>query len=198
MAGNSVVIGIGGGSHTVDGVLIKNGSILSVKEFMTTDDPLVHIENCLKRLADGSGYASTSEMLKQANIMNYTTAIADSVVKSAKGPRVGIIVTKGFEKTLYGRSIDVLPTGRFVPEELIVGVAEEVDQTGNVVKGVDKTEVYTLAKYLMEHGAQTVAICLKNSYSNPVNENAVMAIIDKEISKHYLGGVITLDRKSVV
>lgn len=192
MGGNSVVLGIGIGSHAIDGVLIKDGDILSAKDFITTDDLLAHIENCLNRLADGADYASGSEMLKQANVMNYTSVIADSIVRSGKGPRVGVIATKGFEKTLYGPSGCVLPTERFVPKELIVGLAEEVDTTGKVIKDIDRDEVYALAKYLMERGAQTVAICLKNSYCNPVNEQAVMTIIDKEISKHYLGGVVTL------
>ena len=49
MPGDSVKIGIAGGTHTVDGVLIKDGNILSVKEYVTTDDLLMHVDNCLKR-----------------------------------------------------------------------------------------------------------------------------------------------------
>ena len=151
----------------------------------------MHLDNCLKRLGDGADYEYT-EMLKQTDTLNYTTTIADHIVKSEKGPRVGLIVTKGFEETLYATSNRTFPKGRFVPEELIAGITEEVDPSGNIVKGIDRTEVYALTKSLMELGAQVVAICLRNSYYNPKNEQSVMTIIDKEISKHYLGGVITL------
>lgn len=191
MADNALIIGIGGGSHTIDAVLAQNGNIVSVKEYVTTDAITSHLESCLKKLAERAGMGFT-EMLNSANAMNYTTAIAEYVVSSGKGPRVGLIVTKGFEGSLYAKAGAAVPSGTLVSEELIAGIEEEVDHSGNIVKAVQKKDIYGTAKALMERGAQVVAICLKNAYFNPANEKEIMTTIDDEISKYYLGAVMTL------
>lgn len=191
MGDNALIIGIGGGSHTIDAVLAQNGNIVSVKEYVTTDAIMGHLESCLKKLAERAEMGFT-EMLNSASIMNYTTAIAEYIISSGKGPRVGLIVTKGFEGSLYAKAGAAVPRGTLVPEELIAGIEEEVDQSGNIVKVVQKEDIYAAAKALMERGAQAVAICLKNAYFNPANEKEIMTTIDNEISRHYLGAVMTL------
>ena len=107
------------------------------------------IEEAASRLS-----ITTEELLAEAAIIRYSTTLAMNRLIERKGPKLGLLITEGFEDTtLIGRAsqwADGVPLKYqrniagvdrpepLIPKELIVGVRERVDSRGEMVRPLDE------------------------------------------------------------
>jgi N-methylhydantoinase A len=109
-------------------------------------------------------------------LLHGTTVATNSIIER-KGARTALVTTRGFRDVLELRRRDRPTTygltGQYtpiVPRSRSYEVAERIDARGNVIEAMNDADVDQLMARLREDAIESVAICLINSYTNPVHE----------------------------
>src|SRR5262249_32746916 len=126
--------------------------------------------------------ASTSPRVE--NFVHGTTIAANAVIEN-KVAVTGLLTTQGFRDELemrgqrrpniYDAEWDRLPP--LIPRELRLEVRERVLGNGAVEQSLDPGEARDVIKRLVAQGVEAIAVCLINSYLNPVHEQQVGKLI---------------------
>ena len=170
-------IGFDVGGTFTDIVAVGNNGRLAVRKILST--PVDYSDAICSGIAEmiKKGQVSTQD----ARHLVHGATVATNTVITRTGAKVGLITTEGFRDVLeigrlrYPRLYDMafekpLP---LVPRYLRMGVTERVDYRGNVVTELDWTNVKTAVNHLLEHNVESIAICLLNSYANPIHEQLI-------------------------
>ena len=131
-----------------------------------------------------SGTASYAEVLRIA----HGTTVATNAILEAKGARIGVLTTEGFEDTLtIGRQkrsemYDVFLSAEtpvfLAPRRRIAGVAERLYPDGSIDVPLDEYRVGAAVDTLVRsHGVEAIAVCYLFSFANPVHEQRSRDII---------------------
>ncbi|MBI2554060.1 MAG: hydantoinase/oxoprolinase family protein [Candidatus Rokubacteria bacterium] len=114
------------------------------------------------------------------------TTVASNAILAQRGARTGLITTKGFRDVLeirrlrmprlYDLAWEKPPT--LVERSLRVEVDERVNARGEVVKPLDRAHVERALDRLLAEGIEALAVCLINSYANPVHEELIKAVVE--------------------
>jgi N-methylhydantoinase A len=148
---------------------------------------------------------SLEEILAGVDSVRYATTLGTNALIEHKGPKIGMLVTAGYEAMVplsrargYGEGLDNfgkqdLP-GASRPEPLVLpkmieGVRERVDYLGDVVMRLDEDDVRSQIRKLVNNGAQVIVVALVNSVVNPVHERRIEEILLEEYPSHMLGAV---------
>ena len=158
---------------------------MTVKVDTTPHDLTVCFNQCIKEGAKKFGYDDVEAFLKQTMLIRLSTTIGTNSLIQRTGPKLGLIVTKGYEETLYQDNNPVL--GFVLDRELVIGVDEAVSDQGEVLKPVDEKEIRQAVKKLLESGARGFVVSLKNAHLNKANEQKIRSIIQEDFPVHYLG-----------
>jgi N-methylhydantoinase A len=112
------------------------------------------------------------------------TTVGTNTLLERRGPRIGVITTRGFRDVLEMRRRDRRRTwglwGDFTPiadRDLRLEVDERTLADGTVRIKVDANEVRQAAQQLIDAGAQAVAIFFINAYANAENEQRALAAV---------------------
>ncbi|GAA6201126.1 hydantoinase/oxoprolinase family protein [Aquicoccus sp. SU-CL01552] len=144
-------------------------------------------------------------VLTEVDSVRYATTLGTNALIEHKGPKVGMLVTAGYEATVplsrargYGEGLDTLgqqdmPNAQrpdpLVEAHMIRGVRERLDFQGNVVMPLDEEDVRRQLRELVDRGAQIIVVALVNSVVNPVNEQRIEEILLEEYPSHLLGAI---------
>ena len=148
---------------------------------------------------------SKEELLSRAEILRYSTTLAMNKLIERKGPRLGMIMTEGFEDTvLIGRASqwsDGIPfkaqrniagadkPAPIIPKHLTVGVKERVDYRGEVLRPLDEDHFLAQLDALVDAGVRGFVVSLLWSFMNPVHEQRIRELIEREYNETYLGSM---------
>jgi N-methylhydantoinase A len=177
-----------GGTHT-HGFVAGDGVAKTVTTPTTPHDLTVCLADCVKQAAEAFG-VSEKELLLNTDIVRYSTTTATNAVIQKTGSKIGLIVTRGFEDTLYapdGESTEAVY--ELVRNDMIDTLDEEVDTEGTIVKPLKKEEVIEKMQVLIDKGARTIVVCLRNTSASDAHERKVRQIIKEEYPGYYLGSV---------
>jgi len=179
-----------GGTFT-DFVLVNNttGQFYTNKCLTTPSDPSDAIEQGVRELAQQlPGFLDNVE-----EIIHGTTLVINAIIER-KGARTGLITTKGFRDILeLGREkrYDAYDIFSEYPEPIVprydrAEVDERLRYDGKILKDVNENEVTAVLEKFKKDGIESIAVCLINSYENPVHEKKIKQIIEKEASDLFL------------
>jgi N-methylhydantoinase A/acetophenone carboxylase len=170
-------IGIDTGGTFTDGFFFHGQEQVSIKVETTPHDLTECFIHCLQQGAEAFGL-SLQEMLVETDIIRYCTTIATNCIIQRTGPRIGLIVTKGFEENLYtnNKNVTLEP---FVDSSMVAGVQQPLKED----------EVKKTIKDLLEKGARLLAVSLKGALDDPYPEVRIREIANEEYPAHYLGYV---------
>ncbi len=175
-----------GGTFTdgffTDGTVVKTAKVLT-----TPHDVTEGFLDCV-RLGSRQFDLELDEFLRRTSVARLSTTIGTNLLVQRKGARIGLLVTAGAEKTLYGTEPSCAP-GRIVPADMVLGIAEAVDDNGRQAAAPNSDEVLAAVRALIQKGAQIIVVSLRNSWRNPVNERAVRAMVRDRYPIHYLRSV---------
>ncbi|MGW0022905.1 hydantoinase/oxoprolinase family protein [Rhodococcus sp. NPDC003383] len=148
------------------------------------------------------------DVLSEVDSVRYATTLGTNALIERKGPRVGAIVTHGFEDTIplsrgrgYGEGLDPsmqqnLPAAErpepLVHRSLIRSVKERVNSAGKIVIPLVEQNVREMVRELVDAGVQALVVSLVNSTENPAHELRIMEIIQEEYPEHQLGAIPVL------
>jgi N-methylhydantoinase A len=174
MSASSVIVGVDVGGTFTDLFLLDG----TPSRFLTAKVPSRRgneAQGFLRGL-DALGGAGTV-----ASIVHGTT-VGTNTLLERRGPRIGVITTRGFRDVLEMRRRDRRRTwglwGDFVPivdRDLRVEVDERTLADGSIRIAVDDAKIRALAKNLLDKGAESVAVIFINAYANPENERRALA-----------------------
>lgn len=127
------------------------------------------------------GIAAVSGGSSIGSIVHGTT-VGTNTLLERRGPKVGVITTRGFRDVLEMRRRDRRQTwglwGDFTPvvdRDFRLEVDERTLSDGSVRQAVDEAAVREAALALRKQGAEALAIIFINAYANPENEQKALA-----------------------
>jgi N-methylhydantoinase A len=170
-----------GGTFT-DFVLVNDetGEFQINKCLTTPGDPSDAVEHGIQQmLARKPGFMQEIE-----EIIHGTTLVINAIIER-KGAKTGLITTRGFRDVLeLGREIRYDAYDIFaeyplplVPRSLRHEVAERVASDGRVLQELNASEVKEVLAGLLDLGIESLAVCLINSYENPIHEKYIKEIV---------------------
>ncbi|NVK46270.1 MAG: hydantoinase/oxoprolinase family protein [Rhodobacteraceae bacterium] len=145
------------------------------------------------------------QVLTEVDSVRYATTLGTNALIEHKGPKIGMLVTAGYEATVplsrargYGEGLDNLgqqdmPNAErpapLVEAHMIRGVRERLDFQGREVMGLDEADVRHQLRELVDRGAQIIVVALVNAVVNPVHEQRIEEILLEEYPSHLLGSI---------
>ena len=185
----SFTINIDTGGTFTDGFFARGTDVQTAKVLTTPHDLTVCLMDCIKEGAARYGQ-TVEEMLKNVEIIRYSTTIGTNSIIQRKGSKLGLVVSSGFEEDVYGGSKNSAPKDPlylFLSPEMIVGVSSEIGSDGREIQPLSKQEVLSQVQMLIDRGARAIVVSLLNSFTNPVHEQQIKKMIKEEFPRYYLG-----------
>jgi N-methylhydantoinase A len=171
-----VAVDVGGTFTDLCALNEETGELVLNKTLTTSHDYSLGVINVLR--SSGIRGESITRFVGTGS-----TLVINAIIER-KGVKTALITTKGFRDVLeiqrsnrpdmYNYSYRK-PTP-FVPRHLRFEVLERVAADGSIVKKLSRRNVLTALRKAKQHGAESLAICLFNSYANPLHEKEVYEI----------------------
>jgi N-methylhydantoinase A len=177
------IIDIDNGGTFTDGFITGDGKIESVKVDTTPHDLSVCFLKCIEEGARKFGI-SAPQLLHETEVIRFSTTHATNTLIQRAGPRLGLIVTKGFEQNLYSSDNNSPVLDFIIPSEMVVGVERQAGKGG-----LDREQVMVPIRSLLGRGARIIVVSLHDSHIDPADEQRIREIADDDYPKHYLGAV---------
>ena len=189
---SSLRVGVDVGGTFTDHILLdeKSGVILSYKTPSTPYDPSKSVMNGLRYFKDkGRGNG-----LNGLWMVAHGTTVNTNAILERSGAKVGLITTTGFRDVLeIGRQTrphfykwDVDRPDPLIPRYLRLEVTERINSVGEIITPLFEDEVWKCVDRLKREEVQSVAVCLINSYTNPIHENRIKSILQDGLPDVYL------------
>ena len=165
-----------GGTFTDIVLLDEDGNVISKKISSSVENYALAIVEGLESVFAGHGVAPG----EVAEIMHGTTVASNAILELA-GARVGLVTSKGFRDVLELRNLRMPrlydltweKPPPLVERYLRMVVDERVNAAGEVVRPLARDDARRAVRRLLDEGVEAIAICLVNSYANPVHERLV-------------------------
>lgn len=178
-------VGIDVGGTFTDFVLLEDatGRTFTYKCLTTPRNPADAIEEGLRGLErQVPGCTGRLE-----EVIHGTTLVINAIIER-KGARTGLLTTRGFRDVLeLGREIRYAAYDAFaqmpeplVPRERRLEVVERLRADGSVLAPLDAAQARAAVRELKALGAESVAVCLLNSFENPAHELALKRLLAEE------------------
>jgi len=173
-----------GGTFT-DFVLLndRTGEIVINKCLTTPGDPSDAVEQGIQELKSRcEGFVDSLD-----EVIHGTTLVINSIIER-KGARTGLITTRGFKDVLeLGREIRYAPYDVFaefpvplVPRRFRMEVDERIRSDGRILVPLIADGARDVIRRLLHLGVESFAVCLLNSFENPVHELKIKELIEEE------------------
>ena len=173
-----------GGTFTDFVVAGENGQPRFFKTASTPDDPSIGVMTGLQEAAAAYGQ-SLEQFLGETDLVIHGSTVATNTLVERKGARVGLITTDGFRDLLEMReglkedryNLRMTPAAPLAARYLRVGIPERTRANGKVVQPLDEAALVEQLDYLVNEGAEALAVCFLFSYLNPSHERRVSEIV---------------------
>lgn len=118
------------------------------------------------------------------------TTVATNTIITETGARVGMLLTEGcsdilqigygWRPKMYDLNMDPVEPLFLAPRRRCVGVEERMDFEGNVIQRLNRTDLQTKAKFLIEkEKCDVFVVCYLHSYANPSHEIETKELLQK-------------------
>ncbi|MFY9804015.1 MAG: hydantoinase/oxoprolinase family protein [Candidatus Acidiferrales bacterium] len=170
------------GGTLTDALFSEHDHVFCVKVDTTPHDLTVCLFDCLAQAAGKLGFPGSTEFLEHVELIRWSTTITSNVLAESRGPRIGLLVSTGHEKSLYTANSHSGVLNRLVSEHDVIGVNHSSSET----------EIMNAARKLLESGVRRICVSLQDSHRDPRREIAIKRIIDQQYPDHFLGSVPVL------
>ncbi|MFQ5873731.1 MAG: hydantoinase/oxoprolinase family protein [Dehalococcoidia bacterium] len=127
---------------------------------------------------------------EEITFLSHATTVVTNAVLESKGARAALITTRGFRDVLEIRrqsraelyNMFQPPPTVLIPRHLRLEITERVDSHGDVQTPLEEEELSGIIEFLRAHDVEAVSVCLLFSFLNPAHEQAIGAILRRELS----------------
>ena len=175
-------VGIDIGGTFTDIVCIEpDGTVTTCKVSSSVDDYSRSIGESLPGIIQSRGQKTSA-----VREIIHGTTVATNAILEQRGAKTALITTKGFRDVLELRRIRMPELYNWdwdKPPDLVERrfrreVDERIDARGAIVTPLDLDQTRSLVdEILATDGIESLAVCLINSYANPVHEVAIRDIV---------------------
>ncbi len=191
-----VTIDIDTGGTFTDGFFTFNDQICKVKVDTTPHDFTECFMNCIGEGAKRF-QLPLGKLLKQTEIIRFSCTIGTNALIQRKGPRLGLIVSKGHENNLYNEN-GLLPALDFlVSKEMIRGIGSDSSDKEKEAAEINEDELRQMVRELLERGARVLVVSLLGSDRDGLPEKQVKQFVLNEYPRHYLGSIPVLSASEI-
>ena len=176
-----ITVDIDTGGTMTDALVSDGATYHAFKVDTTPYDYTVSFLECLKEAASHLKYNDVADFLEEVALIRWSSTITTNVLAERRGSNVGLIVSQGHEKTLYGESSSPV-LGEIVAEENVIGLSDNPTPV----------EVLGAVKELLEGGVRRICVCLANAFPENASERAVKEVIEGQYPDHIIGSVPVL------
>ncbi|CAG4883888.1 Acetophenone carboxylase alpha subunit [Georgfuchsia toluolica] len=167
---------------TMTDALISDGERrYSFKVDTTPHDYTVSFLACLTEAAKTLQFSDVASFLSDVALIRWTSTITTNVLAERHGSKVGLLVSKGHEKNLYGNSRSPV-IDEIIGGSSVIGLPEN-PAPGDILSGV---------KELLEGGVRRICVCLKDSFPDGRAEEFIKGVIEEQYPDHIIGAVPVL------
>jgi N-methylhydantoinase A/oxoprolinase/acetone carboxylase beta subunit len=170
------------GGTLTDGVFSDGESVVCVKVDTTPHDLTVCLFDCLGQGATKLGFSDTGRFLEEVELIRWSTTITSNVLAALAGPRIGLLVSLGHEKDLYGKEARSIVLNRLLSETDVIGLNGSAGEN----------EIMNAARSLLENGVRRICVSLRGSNHHPESEISIKRTIEQQYPDHFLGSVPVL------
>jgi N-methylhydantoinase A len=145
------------------------------------------VDNYARAIIDGVSQVFRDTGLDGTSIEEvlHATTVASNAILELKGAKTGLITTKGFRDILEIRTLRMprlydltwQKPPPLVERYLRVVVDERVNVQGGIDRALDRADAEAAVDKLLTEGVEAIAVCLLNSFANPVHELLIKEII---------------------
>src|SRR5882762_3921647 len=177
-------VGVDIGGTFTDIVLLGSDGTIHTKKISSS------VGNYAQPIVDGLNEVFGETGLSGAVIeeIRHGTTVASNAILEHKGARVGLITTKGFRDVLEIRTLrmpKLYDIGWTKPEPLVERylrkvVDERIDHRGHVERALAPADAERAVDALLAEKVEAIAICLLNSFTNPVHEAMLRDIVSRK------------------
>jgi N-methylhydantoinase A len=192
--GTTYKIGIDvGGTFTDLFLWTSEGKAEMFKVLSTPDDPSVGVLNGLEAIASARDI-SLRELAGKVTTIVHGTTVTTNAVLTRGGAKTGLLTTEGVrdalemrrgvrEEQYNNRFTNVVP---LVPRYLRMPVQGRLDCRGEELVPLDEGGVLAAIRNMHGEEVGAVAICMMNSFANPVHEQKAAEIVRAALPDAYL------------
>lgn len=170
------------GGTLTDGLFSDGETLACAKVDTTPHDLTVCLFDCLAEGASQFGYDDVGQFLERVDLIRWSTTITSNVLAESRGPRIGLLVSAGHERDLYGPEPRSLALGRLIAEADVLGLSDSPGET----------EIMSAARSLLERGVRRICVSLPGAHREPSAEIAIKRVIGRQYPDHFLGSVPVL------
>ena len=144
------------------------------------------VDDYARGIIEGIGQVITSHALEGIAIgeVMHGTTVASNAILEMTGARTGLITTRGFRDVLELRTLRMPrlydlaweKPPPLVERYLRMEVDERIDANGNIQREVESADIEQAVERLLAEGVEAIAVCLLNSFANPVHELSLIHI----------------------
>jgi len=171
-------VGVDTGGTFTDCVVADGRGVRVIKVFSGSPSSP---EEASRAIAEGVGRLLGQARHTTIDIIHGTTVSTNSLLER-RGARVALVTTEGFEDLIeIGRQarprlydLDVRRDPPLVPRRMRFGLRERTAADGTVLLRPSSLELSKLRDRIARSGAESIAVCLLFSFSNPSNERVVL------------------------
>jgi N-methylhydantoinase A/acetophenone carboxylase len=174
-----------GGTFT-DGLFTCGEETRQAKVFTTPHDYTECFLECLKGGADLFGIGLESMLLDTVAI-KLSSTIGTNMLVQQKGSRLGLIVTRGYEDTLYASDPEASESvkSKLIANEMIFGInADGIEH--KQMSPEDASELLEAVRTMIEKRVTMIAVSLKGADLDSGVEEEVRSRIHEFYPEHYL------------
>ncbi len=175
------LIDIDTGGTMTDALVYDGKNVYSFKTDTTPHDLTVSFWECLLDAARHFGIACLSDFLAETRLIRWSSTITSNVLAELRGSKIGLLLSAGHERDLYG-SGESPAIGKIIDAESIIGLKPEPDAP----------IVLAAVKRLLEDGVRRVCVSLDHAYPQNDAEHRIKAMIEQQYPDHCLGAVPVL------
>ena len=173
-----------GGTFTDFVVSGETGQPRYFKTQTTPDDPSLGVMTGLQEAAAAYDLP-LEQFLGNTDLVIHGSTVATNTLVERKGATVGLLTTDGFRDLLEMReglkedryNLRMTPVEPLAARYLRVGVPERIRANGHVEVPLDEAALLERLDYLIQEGAEALAVCFLFSYLNPAHERRAAEII---------------------
>jgi N-methylhydantoinase A len=170
------------GGTLTDGLFTGSDGVTSVKVDTTPHDLTVCLFDCLAQGAEKLNFPDTAAFLENVELIRWSTTITSNVLAELRGPRIGLLVSAGHEKNLYGNGAQETVLNKLLAGQDVIGM------NGSAAEPA----IMNAARVLLESGVRRICISLQGAHRHPEREISWKRIIDQQYPDHFLGSVPVL------
>src|SRR5262249_16430723 len=174
-------VGVDIGGTFTDIVLLGRDGTIHTKKISSS------VDNYARAIVEGLAEVFHETGLGGSAIeeIRHGTTVASNASLEHKGARVGLITTRGFRDVLEIRTLRMprlYDMAWTKPEPLVERylrrvVDERIDAGGRVERALDPADAERQVDALLAENVEAIAVCLLNSFANPVHERAIAGIV---------------------